>query len=250
MASPKWLIVRPAALLMIASACATPAAAQSQPRLEISANVGVQTATKFTASNSIPSNGGETETITVDHGAKTPLAFDVGAAVRIVPRLFAGVSYAAGEMKTDASITAVIPHPILFNAPRTVEGSADGVAHKEQNVHVDVMYALPMRAVDVKVMGGPTFFSVKQDFVSAVSITETYPFDTATFAGATTKRLSKSAVGFNAGVDISRSLSSTIGIGGLLRYSSADVKFDDANIGQHTVKVGGLEAVAGVRLKF
>jgi opacity protein-like surface antigen len=253
MASPKWLIVRPAALVMMAAACATPAVAQShsQPRLEISANVGAQTAaSKFTESDAHPSNGGETETITVAHGAKTALAFDVGAAVRIVPRLFVGAYYAAAEMKTSAAITAAIPHPILFNAPRTVEGSVDGVVHKEQNVHVDVMYALPIQAVDVKVMAGPTFFGVKQDFVSAVSINETYPFDTATFAGATTKRLSKSAVGFNAGVDISHVLSSNIGIGGLIRYSRGDVKFDDPAIGQLTVKAGGLEAVAGIRLNF
>ena len=73
------------------------------------------------------------------------------------------------------------------------------------------MYALPVRAVDVKVMGGPTFFNLKQDFVSGVTVNETYPFDTATFAGATTKQLSKAAVGFNAGVDISRPLSSQRG---------------------------------------
>ena len=142
---------------------------------------------------------------------KTALGFNVGAAVRIVPRFWVGVQYAMAEMKPSASITAVIPHPILFNAPRTVEGSIDDVAHNEQNVHVDLMYALPVSAVDVKVMGGPTFFNVKQDFVSGVTVNETYPFDTATFASATTKRLSKTAVGFNAGVDISRPLSSQRG---------------------------------------
>src|SRR5436190_6238677 len=253
MASPKWLLVRPAALLMMATVWATSAAAQShsQPRVEISANVGAQTAaSKFTASDTVPSNGGETETITVDHGAKTALAFDVGAAVRIVPRLFVGVSYAAAEMKTSGAITASVPHPILFNAPRTVQGSVDGLAHKEQNVHVDVIYALPINAVDVKVMAGPTFFTLKQDFVSGLSITETYPFDTATFAGATTKRSSKSAVGFNAGVDISHSISSQTGIGALIRYSQGDVKFDGADTAPHAVKAGGLEVVAGIRLRF
>jgi hypothetical protein len=240
-------------MLIMATVCATPAAAQSpsQPRIEISVNVGVQTgASKLTESNAIPSNGGELETIRVDHAVKTPLGFDVGAAIRIVPRLWLGVHYATAAMKPSASISAAIPHPILFNAPRTVQGSIDGVAHTEQNVHVDLMYALPLRALDVKVMAGPTFFNLRQDFVSGVSINETFPFDTATFAGATTTRLSNSALGFNAGVDISRALSSRIGIGGLIRYSRADVKFDDPNTGQDTVTAGGVEAVAGIRLKF
>jgi hypothetical protein len=91
---------------------------------------------------------------------------------------------------------------------------------------------------------------VKQDFVSSVSINESYPFDTATFANATTKRLSSSAPGFNAGIDISRALSSRVGVGGLIRYSRGDVKFDDPTTRQQTVKAGGVDVAAGVRLRF
>jgi opacity protein-like surface antigen len=153
-------------------------------------------------------------------------------------------------MKTAASITAVVPHPLLFNAPRTVQGTIDDVVHNERNVHVDLMYALPVPAVDVKVLAGPTFFNLTEDFVSSVTVNETYPFDTATFASAATKRLSKSAVGFNAGVDLARALSSHLAVGALIRYSRADVTFNDSEIGTQTVKAGGVEATAGIRLRF
>jgi len=220
-------------------------------RVEVSANVGAQTGgSKFSVSSTRPSNGGETETITADHGVNTALGFSVGAAVRLVPQFWAGVHFAMTEMKPGASVTAVIPHPILFNASRTVDGSIDNVVHHEQNVHVELMYALPVHAVDVKVMAGPTFFNLKQDFVSAVTINQSYPFDSATFASAATKRLSQSAVGFNTGVDISRSLSSSVGIGALIRYSRGDVKFDDTDIGRQTIRAGGLEAAGGVRVRF
>jgi opacity protein-like surface antigen len=253
MASLHWQIYRPAAVLVLAIVCAIPAAAQSpsQARIEISANVGAQTgASRFTESDTRPSNGGETAAITVDHGVATALGFNVGAAVRIVPQFWLGVQYAMADMRPSASITAVSPHPLLFDAPRTVQGSINDVAHNEQNVHVDLMYTLPVHAVDVKVMGGPTFFNLKQDFVSGVALNETYPFDTATFAGATTKRLSKTAVGFNGGVDISRLLTSQVGVGALIRYSRADVTFNDPDIGEQTVKAGGVELTAGVRLRF
>ena len=252
MTLPKSKICRSAALLIIATVCAQTAAAQSfsQRRIEVSANVGAQTgASKFTQSHSFTFNG-ETETLTVDHGVKAALGFNVGGAVRLVPQLWAGVQYAMVEMKPSASITAVIPHPLVFNSARTVQGSTNDAAHNEQNVHLDLMYALPVRAVDIRVMGGPTFFNLKQDFVSGVQVSETYPFDTATFASATTKRLSKSTVGFNAGVDISRALSPQFGIGALIRYSRGDVKFDDPDIGQQTVKAGGVEVSGGVRLRF
>jgi opacity protein-like surface antigen len=239
-------------VLGMATLGAAPAAAQSrsQPRVEISANVGAQIgASKFTESGTSTFNA-ETQTLTVDHGVKTVVGFNVGAAVRIVPQFWVGVQYAMADMKPSASISSVIPHPLLFNTPRTVQGSINDVAHSEQNVHVDLMYALPVSAVDVKVMGGPTFFNLKQDFVSDVTVNETYPFDTATFASATTKRLSKAAVGFNAGVDISRLLTSQVGVGALMRYSRADVKFDDPDIGKQTVKAGGVEVAAGVRVRF
>jgi hypothetical protein len=242
-----------AVVLVMATAGALPAAAQSrsQPRVEISANVGVLTgASTFEQTATFPSNGGETATVKVAHGVKTALTFSGGGALRIAPQLWVGVQYAMAEMKPSAAITASIPHPILFNAPRTVEGTIDNVAHKEQNVHVDLIYALPVHAVDVRVMAGPTFFSVKQDLVSGVTVNETFPFDTATFASATTKQLSKTAVGFNAGVDISRALSSQLAVGGLIRYSRADIKFDDQEIGQQTAKAGGVEVAGGVRIRF
>jgi opacity protein-like surface antigen len=242
-----------AAVLLMATVGAPPADAQSQPqpRIEISANVGAQTpAGKFTEARSFPSNGGETATVNVNHSLKTGLGLNVGAAVRVVPKVWIGVQYGLSDMKPGASLEAAIPHPLLFNAPRTVQGSVNDVAHKEQRVHVDLMYALPIRAVDVRVMGGPTFFTLKRDFVSDVLINETYPFDTATFASATRRRLSGSATGFNAGVDISRALTSHLSLGGIIRYSRADVKFDDSELGKHTVKAGGLETLAGVRFRF
>ena len=241
------------AVLVSAIASATPAAAQSSSsaRVEVSANVGAQTgASTFAASHTRPSNGAETETITVDHRVNTSPAFSVGAAVRLVRQFWVGIQYAKTEMKPSATLTAAVPHPILFDAPRTVEGSVNDVAHNEQNVHVALMYALPVHAVEVKVMGGPTFFKLKQDFVAGVAINESYPFDTATFASATTKQLSETAVGFNAGVDISRPLSSNVGIGALIRYSRADVTFADTDIGQQTVKAGGFEVAGGVRVRF
>jgi opacity protein-like surface antigen len=241
------------AVLVMTAVGALPAAAQSpsQPRIEISANVGAQTpAGKFTESRSFPSNGGETATVNVDHSRKTGLGFNVGAAVRVVPKVWVGVQFGMSDTKPGASLEAAIPHPLLFNAPRTVQGSVNDVAHKEQRVHVDLMYALPIRALDVKVMAGPTFFSLKRDFVSDVLINETYPFDTATFASATRRQLSDSATGFNAGVDISRAMTSRLSLGAIIRYSRADVKFDDSEVGKHTVKAGGVETVAGVRFRF
>jgi hypothetical protein len=41
------------------------------------------------------------------------------------------------ESKPSASITAAIPHPLVFNAPRPVQGSILNIAHNEHNLDVD-----------------------------------------------------------------------------------------------------------------
>ena len=43
---------------------------------------------------------------------------------------------------------------------------------------------------------------------------------------------------------------SQVGVGALIRYSRADVKFDDPDIGKQTVKAGGVEVAGGVRIRF
>lgn len=251
-----WQIVSSAAVLVTATLTAAPAAAQSRTRFEISANVGASMgAKKFHESETFPSNGGETATIDAEHNLKAAVGFGAGGAVKVASRLWVGAQYAMANMKPSASITAVVPHPLLFNAPRTVHGTMSGVAQNEQNVHVDVLYALPLHAMDVKVMAGPSFFNLKQDFVTRVDLNEVYPFDTATFASGTTTRLSKSGVGFNAGVDVSHPLSRRVGVGALIRYSRGNVKFsgatvNGATVNAQTVTAGGLEAGAGVRIRF
>src|SRR6476620_8573309 len=105
---------RSAVVLFMTAVTCSPAAAQShsQPRIEISANVGANAgATKFAESDSFPSNGGETATVSVNHGVKTALGFSGGAAVKIISQFSIGAQYAVANMKPSASVTAVVPHP-------------------------------------------------------------------------------------------------------------------------------------------
>ena len=95
------------------------------------------------------------------------------------------------------------------------------------------------------VSGGPSFFTVQQDIVTEVTITETYPFDTAAFASATTSREKGSAVAFNAGADVMWMLTPRFGVGGLVRYSRATVDLDAP--GNRTIAVDAGGRVCGWR---
>jgi hypothetical protein len=96
------------------------------------------------------------------------------------------------------------------------------------------------------VFGGPTWFMVDQDLVTAVTVTDSYPFDTASFAGTATVRQSKSKAGFNVGGDLTWLLRPRVGVGVDVRFSRAEIPLTDTA----TIVAGGAHVGAGMRFRF
>ena len=97
---------------------------------------------------------------------------------------------------------------------------------------------------------GVSVFSVTQGLVTDVVFTDAYPFDTATFASATTTSLSKTATGVNVGADITWKLSRNVGVGGLVRFAKASVTLAPSAGNSTTIDVGGVQVGGGVRFAF
>lgn len=193
----------------------------------------------------------ETGSTDVDYPVKGGFIFDAGAGYRFWKNLAAGVSVSYFTRDEVASTTTSVPHPFFFNQPREVTGDATGVKRSETAVHVQAMYLIksggPLRLV---LSGGPSFFNVEQDLVTEVTITETFPFDTAAFGAAVKSRKKGSAVAFNVGADVMWMLNRTLGVGGLVRYSRASVDLDATTSRTISVDAGGVYAGGGIRLVF
>ena len=116
--------------------------------------------------------------------------------------------------------------------------------------HLQVFWVREHRKWRTRVLGGLTYFKVDQDVVTAVSVNETYPYDTAEFRSATTARGSGSGIGFNAGVDLAWMHRPQFGFGGAIRYTRGSVDLDVAGGGNVSTDAGGAQAVAGVRIAF
>jgi hypothetical protein len=118
--------------------------------------------------------------------------------------------------------------------------------------HLQAIYAMrPTERVDVAFAAGPSFFRVRQAIVDDVSYNDAYPYDSPVFIASTTSRVSGHKTGFNASADAAMRLSRRVGIGGLVRFSNADVRFAVPN-GSAPIssKAGGLQVAGGVRLFF
>jgi hypothetical protein len=248
--------MQPPALLRLAAAAAitlawsAPARAQGTPREHVVLTVGVASQTTTTTFGQSISFEAYSETGTLDTTYTVPqkVRFNVGGLVRLWHGFGAGVAATTMSGTDPAQISGEIPHPIDTNSPRPLTGTADAF-HRESAIHVQATYWFqPAPRVDVIVSAGPSFMHVEQDFVSDVSYTQTFPYNTVTFQSATLTRENKNAIGFNTGAEVGVRLAGGIGVGGLVRYSSATASFPDA--GASSVKLGGFEIGGGLHLTF
>jgi hypothetical protein len=173
---------------------------------------------------------------------------DAGVQVRLQRNLGVSVALSYLSGTHEAQVEGEIPHPLYFDAPRDISGRTSRIGHDELAVHTNLVYMLPMRGVDVLVFGGGSFFRVAQDFVVDVHFTETYPYDTATFARADLVAGTARATGFNVGTDITWPLGRAWGVGALVRYTQADVPFEVDGQALGRPRVGGLQVLGGVRV--
>lgn len=233
---------------------ATPAAAQRPAPFErgyAHLNFGVQgTSSDVNQDSTFPvyDEAARLQTTgTTGHGA----LFDVGGGMRVWQRLYAGLSFTTGSNTEDAPLTASIPHPFFFDQPRTVTGTASGLKHSQQAVHLQAMWRIPVTtAFDISIGGGPTFFSVKQDMVTGITFSEVGdPTTGVTLTGVTVERVSDNPVGFHLQADGTYLLTRRFGVGGFLRYAGGNADLESAD-NTLDIDVGGFQIGVGGRVRF
>jgi hypothetical protein len=189
------------------------------------------------------------EAAVVDTGYKSgPMpGVEFGGGVHVWRSLGAGVVVSWVSKDGTGAVSAQVPHPFLFARPRSVSGDATGLAHSETAIHIQATWMVPLRnRWRLALSGGPSWFSVDQDLVSDVTVNQTYPYDTATFASATSVHRSGSQMGFNAAADASYWLRPRVGVGVGMMFSHASIKLDKTA----TMDAGGPHLSAGIRFRF
>lgn len=221
-----------------------------EPRVALTFSGGIESTAGSVADHISIERNVETETIDVKYPSTPGVLLDVGGRARVWKRLGFGLAVSHVTGSGTADITASVPHPFFFNQPRTVTGQAD-LSREETGIHVQVQYWIrASKTVQVVLGAGPSRIKLTQDVVTEVGVNETYPYDSATFRDAVTKGASTSVTGFNAGVDVTWSLTRNVGFGGLVRYAAADADLDVRTDHTLTMKAGGIHAAAGVRFAF
>jgi hypothetical protein len=192
----------------------------------------------------------ETGHATVDYPSKVGGLIAASVSYRLWRQFVVGVGATRSSSSGDAKVTAELPHPLIDNTFRSIEGTAD-TTRDETGTHLMLGLVWPksgrFRAL---LTAGPSWLRVKQPIVTDVTFSETYPYDTAEFTGVKKAGGTETATGFNAGADVSWMFSRSVGVGGMVQYTHARVK---ANAGaDRTVSfdAGGAQIGGGIRFAF
>jgi hypothetical protein len=240
-----------AAWLLAAPSVALAQSASKPTRFTIGVSGGVQQAAEDVSDHFTFAKNIETETVDVKYPMKPWTLIDLAAGYRMWKNLGVGVAVSVTSGKGTAEVTASVPHPFFFNQPRTVTGTENDITHSETGVHLQLQYLVPASGhLHFILEGGPSWVNVEHEVVTDVTITESYPYDAAAFGGAVTKSTKGSAAGFNAGIDVTWLFAESVGIGGIVRYTRADVDLKAVEGRSLTMKAGGLQGAVGIRVRF
>jgi hypothetical protein len=214
---------------------------------------GVYQMTKFTFTDTITftQNVEDGTTVTPYTTGSVP-GVDVMGGVRLWQYLGvgAGVTIQATQIGVSTTSTTRVPHPFYFDRHRTTTGPTP-TDRKETQINLYGMAVIPAgRRVRVTLFGGPTFFRVQQELVTAVTTTDAYPFNDVTFQNYAKRQHDVSTVGFNVGGDVSMFFFEHIGVGGMARYSIGSLAYPTADGNTLTTDTGGFHVGGGLRVKF
>jgi hypothetical protein len=179
---------------------------------------------------------------------------DFSAGMRLWKNLSVGIGYSMQSSTGQGTVSGSLPHPLFFDRPRTFTDEIDGIDRDETGTHLIIGWTIPFsEKLDVMIAGGPSFFRVHQEVVSAVNAAETGPpFATVIVEPVITERID-SAWGGNIGADINYILvaqgRTRIGAGLTMRYASAQASLQLSSETQDT-KVGGFQIGGGLRVRF
>jgi hypothetical protein len=199
--------------------------------------------------------------------------FDVAVGARRVwRRLSVGIAYSTITNRNDATVSAAVPHPLVFGQPRTATATASDLKHSESAVHLQFMWPIPIPLSDrfeLTAMVGPSFFTVRQTVATLQApqeqISDPAPFTSPTINSISLTDVKDSPMGVNVGVDgiywirtlqgVGQALGMSgirIGVGGFLRYAGASLDLETpAGVTRDTdLKTGGPQGALGLRLRF
>jgi hypothetical protein len=182
---------------------------------------------------------------------KTGPGFDVAGGGMLRGRLGVGIGISRFSVSTPTAFRATVPHPFFFNRDRSISADITDLHRTELAVHIQARGVFPLGArAQAEIFGGPSVFRVTQGVITDYTITESFPYDEASFRSAVTETAHVSKLGANVGADLTYFVTERLGVGGGFQFSGTTVELPSAAGATQDVRVGGPRVNGGIRLRF
>jgi opacity protein-like surface antigen len=193
----------------------------------------------------------ETATVTTEQDYGGGVLFNLEGGYKFGARLAAGVAFTRTGGNADSNVSASIPHPQVFDAPRTATFDTADTNHSERAAHFFLAYLFPVNdSVEMRVFAGPSVINVHHDLVSAVAFTETAPFTSVSITGTTNTEVSKTVGAFHFGLGGTYAVTDRLGVDGFFRFARRTVDIPGVSSGNVEIKAGGAQFGVGLRVGF
>jgi opacity protein-like surface antigen len=243
------LLLPTAALAQQAARSPSPSKASSGTYVAV--HVGGQAGSSSSQDTFTFSAYDETASVTIDQDYGGGFLFNIEGGYAFLPRLAAGLAITRMSGDTDTRLSATIPHPQLFDRPRSAAFDAADATHSEIGYHLFVSYLVPVsERFTMRVFAGPSIYRVSHDLVSAIAFSETSPFTSVTITGATVDERTKTVGAFHVGAGGTYRITDRFGLDGFFRFARRTVDLPNVSGGTTELKIGGAQLGVGARIAF
>jgi hypothetical protein len=245
---------RPATLVALAMATLatpSPATAEETRRVWLTVGGGAVLGTVDWTAASTWEQYQETAELEAAHEAGPGPALEAAVGVRLTSALGLRATFGWAQRDVDATLRALIPHPLYFDEARELSALAAGLSYRQWTGDLDLEWRPLVGTVEVTLFGGVSLARIEADMVEQVEVEETFPFDTVSFRSAVTRSVrSDPGVGWSAGVGVAHALGSRFGLGVQLRYTRVPLELGLEGSPTTSIDAGGLQLTAALHVGF
>lgn len=193
----------------------------------------------------------EPATFSVDYDLPGGAGIDIGGFGRFWRNFGGGVALTTASRSGSAVVNASLPHPFFFNRPRAARLDVNDIARGDTTLHLSAAW-MPANTgrLSLVVFGGPSIHAVSMDVADNTQVADAYPYDAVALTAGTLGEWKERLFGLHVGTDAAYYFTEHIGLGALVRITAGS---KDVSIGTgepFTLKMGSLQAAAGLRFRF
>ena len=185
----------------------------------------------------------------IDYATRKGSYFAFGVGYQFSSHVGVEIGGIFGSRNMEASYTASLPHPLLFNSPREADAQ-ERFKVNENAVFFNVVIFVPMKRLSLNFFGGPAYFLASASLIKEIKAAETYPYESISLSSQKEK-ITQNVFGGNAGVALDFLLFTNFALFLKGHYFFGKANFDPAGeIPILSLSLVGGQIGGGIKLRF